>query len=445
MKPTITIIGAGLTGCFLAILLAKKGYQVDIYEKLSQTKSSRDSTKSFSLTFYAYGVKTLKQAELWDNIEPFVVPLKGSVTHLSSNKKPIISGFGIPYYSIARSHLLQSLFEKAKQNPLISLHFGNSLIGVNRQDKTITIQNVKSQKCKTIPAEIVIGADGINSQVRAFIQIGQHSTHSQEIADWEYKQINLTKEIVKTLNSQNNFMYAWTRKNAIFTAFPNLNGSCSAMLILPKDQKKGFHSLKTQSEVENFINKQFPELLPALPEITKSLLTNPTGYFSTLKTSPWYYQDWMIIIGDAAHGFPPFYGQGISTCFTDVQKFIELLDKHKANWAKILPEYQEERKKHTDVLANLSNQIFVRYTRQTRADYSAIYERLEAILHTISKKIFMPPIFNSIAQDPTQAANYIEKQKKQRKIARLLGIPIIVAATTALIMLHGKIQYKNTL
>ena len=30
---TICIVGAGPVGCYLAIVLAKKGYKVDVYEK----------------------------------------------------------------------------------------------------------------------------------------------------------------------------------------------------------------------------------------------------------------------------------------------------------------------------------------------------------------------------------------------------------------------------
>lgn len=37
---TITIIGSGLAGCFLAVLLAQKGFKVDIYERLSKMTSA---------------------------------------------------------------------------------------------------------------------------------------------------------------------------------------------------------------------------------------------------------------------------------------------------------------------------------------------------------------------------------------------------------------------
>jgi 2-polyprenyl-6-methoxyphenol hydroxylase-like FAD-dependent oxidoreductase len=31
MKENVVVIGSGMAGCFIALLLAKKGYKVDIY------------------------------------------------------------------------------------------------------------------------------------------------------------------------------------------------------------------------------------------------------------------------------------------------------------------------------------------------------------------------------------------------------------------------------
>ena len=40
LTKKVAIIGSGLGGCFLAVLLANRGYEVDLYEKLSKSKSA---------------------------------------------------------------------------------------------------------------------------------------------------------------------------------------------------------------------------------------------------------------------------------------------------------------------------------------------------------------------------------------------------------------------
>ena len=50
----ITIIGAGLGGCFLSVMLAKRGYTVSVYERFSESEilSNYASARSYNLTFY---------------------------------------------------------------------------------------------------------------------------------------------------------------------------------------------------------------------------------------------------------------------------------------------------------------------------------------------------------------------------------------------------------
>src|SRR5688572_6530437 len=88
--PTVTIIGAGLGGCFMAILLAKRGYKVNVYEKFSQDDIINFLEKrSFNLTFYEYAVKSFKGAGLWRSIKPHVIPLKGSVTQIGRDSQSV--------------------------------------------------------------------------------------------------------------------------------------------------------------------------------------------------------------------------------------------------------------------------------------------------------------------------------------------------------------------
>ena len=41
--------------------------------------------------------------------------------------------------------------------------------------------------------------------------------------------------------------------------------------------------------------------------------------------SPWYYKDECLLIGDAAHGIIPFFGQGMNCAFEDCRILDGLL------------------------------------------------------------------------------------------------------------------------
>src|SRR5882724_2558581 len=439
-KPTITIIGAGIAGCFFAILLSKRGYNVEIYERFSEDEVCNNaSKKSYNVVFYGYGISILKKVGLWEIIEPILVKIVGSVTQVSQN--PPSSRFNqtdIPYFAMQRSQLLQIFINEAKKSQRVTFHFDTTLIAVSRKKRKMFIQNTKSNKYRTVTCNVIIGADGVHSQVRTFLQQGQETSHRQEYLPWEYKQIYLKKEFVEKLNLQTNLTYAWTRKSCVLFSYMNKDQSLSALLVLPKETKKSFASLTSEAKIETFFKENFSDFLPILPQITKAMLHNPTSQFVTIYTEPWYYKDLMVLIGDAAHCFLPFSGQGMSAAFADCMELVELMDKYGSDWATIFPLYQANRKKHTDALANLSKKSFVQYLRYKKADYSAIYNKFDVLLYNFFPTIFNPPPYIPIATDPTHAADHQDKHEQQRKTAKFLGIPLLVHLATGIIAIQEK-------
>ena len=432
-NQTISIIGAGLGGCYLAVLLAKRGYTVNIYEKSSEKEiiNSYTSQRSYNLTFYDFGIQALKEAGVWEEIEPTLVKLVGSVTQISNNPERFVKDK--PYHAVQRDILLKALITKAKKYPSVTFHFGTPLVTINRQERTIVIQADETEKYTTIPCDVIFGADGVNSQVRALLQLGQQTKHVQEYANWEYKQIHITAEMGKRMQLKSDLMYAWTRKESLILAHPNIDESFSALLIVPKGPNVGFNALTTEEAIIKYFSEHFKSFLLAIDSVVKELLSNPTSYFVTIYTLPWYYKDFIVIIGDAAHGFNPFYGQGVSAAFADCQIIASLIDKHDSDWETIFPLYQQTRKKHTDALATLSKDSIKQYRRHKKADYAAVYNKLDVTLYQLFPSLFVPPPYVHIATNPMFAGDYLEKHSRQRNRAKWIGVPLAVGLVTGAI------------
>lgn len=443
-NSTITLIGAGLTGCFLALLLAKKGYKVVMYERLSKEDIvTTNSKRSFNLTFYHYGVLCLKEINIWEKVKPHLIHLKGSVTQIAKDTPPIFARFdynNMPYYAIQRAKLLDILIQEALANPNITIHFSIDLLSVDRHERTIQIQKTGSNTIQTVPYTVLLGTDGANSLTRSFLQQGQQTTHRQEFANYEYKQIIITNEMAERIQLQPDMQHVWTRKQQTMIAFPNGDGSLTGMLILPKNADEGFASLSSSDRIAKFFETLFPNFLPVIDQINNQIIENPLGYFVTIYTDPWYYKDNIAIFGDAAHACLPFYGIGMSVGFGDCMEFVNLIDTYRGDWQAIFPQYQALRKKNTDIIANLAKESFVRFRRYKKADPVAIYDRLEATLHTMFPKIFQPPLFNRVANDPNRAEDFFKTYSKQRKQAVFYGLPIFVAALTATIDIAERIR-----
>ena len=66
----ITIIGAGLVGSLLAILLAKRGYKINMYERRpDMRKATISAGKSINLALSDRGWKALQLAGIADDIK----------------------------------------------------------------------------------------------------------------------------------------------------------------------------------------------------------------------------------------------------------------------------------------------------------------------------------------------------------------------------------------
>lgn len=412
------------------MLLAKRGYRVHVYERLSREETLRTSQRSINISFHDYTERAFKTAGIWDEVKKDILPLDGSVTKLP-HYPAILASFRdlkIAYYSARREHLLGALIHKAAQYPNLTFHFNSALISVNRNDRTFMVQNLRTGTMKTIHTDLIVGADGVHSLTRAFLQQGQHTSHMLHKTGWEYKQISFPREAVKALKLNPKRAYSSTRRNAIFVALPNKDGTFSGMLALPKEN--GFAELKSDKKVTDFITAVFPELAGGLPYIIPALRQNPNGSFITLKTFPWIYKDLMVLVGDAAHSVTPFIGHGVTVGLGDCLALVKLIDRYKGNWTKVLPDYQELRKKHADIMVDMSMESFANFQRERKASYGIIYARLESVLHRLLPDVFSASTFERIVFDPDYAHTYMKHHLRQRRRLKFLGVPLLVRLTT---------------
>ena len=81
-RGSVAVIGGGLVGCVAALMLAKKGYLVDVYEFRSDMRQAQVVTgRSINLALSARGRKMLREVLLEDKILKDALPMKGRMLH----------------------------------------------------------------------------------------------------------------------------------------------------------------------------------------------------------------------------------------------------------------------------------------------------------------------------------------------------------------------------
>ncbi len=78
----VNIAGGGLAGALLAVMLARRGIAVHLFERRPDPREhAADSGRSINLALAARGIRALEHAGLMQQIRPLLLPMGGRMIH----------------------------------------------------------------------------------------------------------------------------------------------------------------------------------------------------------------------------------------------------------------------------------------------------------------------------------------------------------------------------
>jgi kynurenine 3-monooxygenase len=361
MSSHVIITGAGLCGTLLAIRMARRGHRVTLLEKRGDLRYEPVAAgRSINLALSDRGLTALDLVGLRQKALDISIPMLGRMVHPKGADTTMLQPYsGRPHefiQSISRPGLNGVLLDEAGQYPSIDIRFHHHVQAADVQQATVIGQDLKEGKSFQIKGDVLIGTDGAGSDVRqGYMQIGSNIrfNYSQVWLDHGYKELEIPAGPNGTWQIEKNALHIWPRQSYMVIALPNLDGSFTVTLFLAFNGQPGFNQLTDEGKIAAFFETQFPDLVKLMPNLVADFLYHPTGALGTVKCSPWY-TDRSLLMGDAAHAIVPFYGQGMNCAMEDVRILDHFLDKHHEKWAPVFADYQENRKKDTDAIADLA-------------------------------------------------------------------------------------------
>ena len=123
----INIIGAGQCGTLIAIMLARHGFDVDVYERFKDPRvQDEEAGRSINLALAARGLNALQQVGIDELVKPLLVPMRGRMVHQQDGKTEFLT-YGQQadeeIYSVTRLGLNQILLGVADELPNLRLNF----------------------------------------------------------------------------------------------------------------------------------------------------------------------------------------------------------------------------------------------------------------------------------------------------------------------------------
>lgn len=357
-EKEIVIVGAGLVGSLLGVMLGRRGYKIDLYERRTDPRgANEDSGRSINLALSSRGIQALGAAGLMSKVDKLLIPMRGRMLHAQDGTETF-SPYGQRdhevIYSVPRGGLNSLLVNEAVVAPPVNVVFDRKCIGVDFENKTVSFENSQTGEKSTRQFDIILGADGAGSKVRREMMELVDGESNSEFLVHDYKELEIPANNHGNHAIEKEALHIWPRGGFMLIALPNLDGSFTVTLFLPKKGSPSFESLNDRESVSAFFKEHFPDALALITDLEEDYFANPSGKLGTLKCSPWHYSDCGLILGDASHAIVPFHGQGMNSGFEDCFELIRLLDDFDEDWSAVLPEFTKIRKPNADAIADMA-------------------------------------------------------------------------------------------
>ena len=373
----IAIVGSGLVGSLLAIYLKKAGHTVHVYDRSPDIRKIRFSGRSINLAMSNRGWKALEGVGIGDKVREIAIAMDKRAIHLVDKLNFQNYGQeGQSIYSISRGALNRKMIDLAEQAGA-EFFFEQKIWDVTLSTATLHIGEEERGEWEELKFDMVFGADGAFSRIRHRMQRQSMFNYSQEFLNTGYKELNIPANPDGTHKLDKNSFHIWPRGKYMLIALPNLDGSFTCTLFMPFEGENSFASLTDRKLVESFFEKNLPETIDVIPNLTEDFFANPTSTLVTMKCFPWTYEDKVALIGDASHAIVPFYGQGMNAGFEDISVLYELMNQYGDDWKTVFSEYEKSRKPNADAIAELSYRNFMEMSSKTADEKFLLQKKIE--------------------------------------------------------------------
>ncbi|QNL21405.1 FAD-dependent monooxygenase [Hyphobacterium sp. CCMP332] len=423
-EKNIVIVGAGLVGSLLSLLLSKKGYNIDVYEKRpDMRKSGAKGGRSINLALSDRGWKALKMAGIAGAIEEIAIPMKGRLMH-STDSELTFQAYGKEgqsIYSVSRARLNELLMEEAEKIG-VRYHFEQQCEDVDSENGVINFSG-SSGKPKKINADVIFGTDGAFSAIRTSFLKRDRFTYSQQYLSHGYKELEIKPDRNGEFQMEENVLHIWPRGDYMLIALPNPDKTFTCTLFFPFEGEPSFASLNSDEAITKFFETQFPDARDLMPNLLEMYNSNPTSSLVTVKCYPWVFDSKVCLLGDASHAIVPFYGQGMNSGFEDCSVLMQILENNKNdNWALILDKFQKSRKPDADGISELALQNFIEMRDSVANKDFLLQKKIEARINDLYPNKWMP-LYSMVTFSHKPYAEALAKGRFQDRLMKeVLGI-----------------------
>ncbi|KAL8696130.1 MAG: hypothetical protein Q9224_002956 [Gallowayella concinna] len=378
----VLIVGAGLVGLLLAIDLKRAGYQVAVVDKDTELKEI-----GAGIILPPNACRALQQAGVLAKVQSCAVAPQKWISHSYQNGTilgqmeldPYVrERYDMPFLVIHRSDLRRILFEEATARGVIvqfdttvEMHradFKNGLVYANLSDSGCgnSVHGDESAKRTAFAADLVVAADGQQSETRAFLSGRPNSpAPTGKMVNRILMDIGRMRELGLEDLIDPPSIHVWLGPGSLAVGYLLKNVFNFVLTCSSENEASVFLGPRPVDEEE--LLAVFKDWDPRI----RLLVENGHGYLKWLllenghnEVGSWVHAaegDKLIVAltGDAAHAIGPYIGSGAALGFESAMVLGQLLEHagSKSEIPKRLKVYESLRRPRTELVGGVTRKM----------------------------------------------------------------------------------------
>jgi salicylate hydroxylase len=342
---TIIVAGAGIGGLSLALMLARKGFNVillELNERLEETGAGIQLSPNATHILLALGLGERLKADV---TTPEAVHVMAARSGRELARVPLghaaASRYGAPYWAIHRGDLQAALLKATETEPGIELKLGMRVEDHTVHNKGVTVQWRRRHEIGEADGIALVGADGLWSRVRT--RLGGSAPRFRHRTAW--RAMAPAEGVAREF--QEPAIHLWLGQHAHLVHYPVMGGALINIVAIVSDDwhEPGWTAVGSRDE----ILARFPPTQWSEP--ARMLLDVPTHWLKWALYDARPQQRWgegpVTLLGDAAHPVLPFLAQGAAMAIEDARVLSECLGNTPDDPAGAMRRYEGHRKPRT--------------------------------------------------------------------------------------------------